>query len=177
VRRWQGQLDSPLTPQGIVETQRLADRLRGCSIDGVFSSPLGRAQASAQLYAETLGWTVVTVDELTEIHHGSMAGLRREEIAAAFPGEMERRADDKYLWRFPEGESYAEGDVRAGAALRVVGDSGVRRPLLVSHEMIGRMLLRNLLDLAPDDALAGAHPHGVAYRIDVGTKHVVEIRT
>jgi broad specificity phosphatase PhoE len=49
--------------------------------------------------------------------------------------------------------------------------------LLVSHEMIGRMLLRNLLDLAPDEALAYGQPHEVVYRIDVGAKSLEEIRT
>ena len=44
------------------------------------------------------------------------------------------------------------------------------RPLLVSHEMMGRMLLRNLLDLTPDEALAYGHPHGVVYRIDVAPR-------
>ena len=96
------------------EVQRAAERLRTLPIDGVFSSPLGRALASAQVYAAALGLTVVTVDELAEISHGAMAGLRAEEIEAAFPGEMSRRAAaNKYRWRFPDGESYADGDVRA----------------------------------------------------------------
>lgn len=175
--RRQGQLDAPLTPAGMADVRRVANGLRGLPIDAVFSSPLGRALASAQLYADALGSTVVTVDELAEIHHGAMAGLSGEEIEAAFPGEMSRRVADKYRWRFPDGESYAEGDVRAAHALRVVGESGTARPLLVSHEMIGRMLLRNLLDLAPDEALAYGHPHEVVYRIDVGAKSLEEIRT
>ena len=43
--------------------------------------------------------------------------------------------------------------------------------------MIGRMLLRNLLDLTPDEALAYGHPHGLVYRIDVGAKSLEEIRS
>jgi probable phosphoglycerate mutase len=176
VGRRQGQLDAPVTPAGMAEVQRLADGLRGMRIDAVFSSPLGRARTSAQLYADALGLAVVTVDELAEIHHGSMAGLNEDETEVAFPGEMSRRAADKYRWRFPDGESYAEGDVRAAAALHIVGASGAARPLLVSHAMIGRMLLRNLLDLAPDDALTYEHPHGVIYRVDMATKTAYEIR-
>jgi broad specificity phosphatase PhoE len=175
-RRVQGQLDSPLTPEGIVGTRSAADRLHGFSIDGVFSSPLGRAHSTAQLYAEALGLPVVTVAELAEIHHGTLAGLSREEIESAFPGEMARRDADKYRWQFPGGESYAEADVRAAEALRVVDESGAARPLLVSHEMIGRMLLRNLLDLPPDQALAYRQPNEVVYRIDVGAGSVQEIR-
>jgi probable phosphoglycerate mutase len=176
VHRWQGQLDSPLTPEGIAGLQRMAPRLLGCSIDGVFSSPLGRAQTSAQLYADALGCAVVIVDELAEIHHGAMAGLQPDEMERDFPGEMATRAADKYRWRFPDGESYADGDVRAAHALRVIGESGAGRPLIISHEMIGRMLLGQLLDLSPEEALLCAHPHGVVYRVDVASKRLDEIR-
>jgi len=36
--------------------------------------------------------------------------------------------------------------------------------------MIGRMLLRNLLHLAPDEALTTRQPHDIVYRIDVGKR-------
>ena len=176
VGRRQGQLDVPLTAAGIEESKRLADRLRPLPIDGVFSSPLGRAMATAQIYAEAFGLRVVSVEELAEIHHGAMAGLNRDEIDASFPDEMTRRAADKYHWQFPEGESYADGDLRAAAALHVIAAAGRVRPLVVSHEMIGRMLLRNLLDLTPMDALAYGHPHDVIYRVDVAGKLLHEIR-
>ncbi len=41
--------------------------------------------------------------------------------------------------------------------------------------MIGRMLLRNLLGLEPEEALKLGLSHGVIYRIDVESKTVVEI--
>jgi broad specificity phosphatase PhoE len=176
VGRRQGQLDAPLTPAGIEGVKRMADRLCALPIDGIFSSPLGRSMTSAHIYAEAIGLTVVTVDELAEIHHGAMAGLHSDEIETSFPGEMSRRAADKYRWQFPDGESYAEGDVRAAAALRVVAAAGATRPLLVSHEMIGRMLLRNLLDLPPMEVLSYGHPHDVIYRVDVAGRILHEIR-
>jgi broad specificity phosphatase PhoE len=80
------------------------------------------------------------------VNHGRMAGLTREEIEASFPGALARRAEDKYRWRFPGGESYADADGRAGTALARIDAAGPRHPLIVSHEMIGRMLLRHLLD-------------------------------
>jgi broad specificity phosphatase PhoE len=154
----------------------VAERLHGLPVDGVFSSPLGRAVASAEVHAAALGLRVVVVEELTEINHGAMAGLRVEEVKVAFPDAMSRRSTDKYRGRFPAGESYADGDIRAGAALRLIAASGATRPLLVSHEMIGRMLLRNLLDVPAAEALAYRHPHDVIYRVDVATRTLEEIR-
>lgn len=48
--------------------------------------------------------------------------------------------------------------------------------MLVSHEMIGRMLLRNLLDLRAPEALTYGHPHEVIYRVDLAAKTLDQIR-
>jgi len=84
----------------------------------------------------------VTLEDLGEVHHGAYAGFTNEQIELRWPGELARRAHNKYLWRFPGGESYADADERAGRALAAVAEHQVRRPLLVSHEMIGLMLGR-----------------------------------
>lgn len=173
--RRQGQLDSPLSQRGRMEVERTARRIESLPVDGVFSSPLGRAIATAQTFAHALDQTITVVDDLRELDHGDMAGLTNEEIERAFPGELARRSRDKYRWRFPNGESYADADFRAASALHQIAGAGAFRPLVVSHEMIGRMLLRNLLALDPQDALESGLSHNVIYRIDVESKTVVEI--
>ncbi len=173
--RRQGQLDAPLTESGIAEVRLVATRIVSLPIDGVFSSPLGRAVATAQIYAQSLHQPITTVQDLRELDHGVMAGMTNEEIERAFPGEMARRSQDKYRWRFPNGESYAVADLRAASAIRQIAESGRLRPLVVSHEMIGRMLLRNLLGLDPEEALKSGLAHRVIYRIDIESKTVAEI--
>ena len=168
--RRHGQLDSPLTEAGLLQARQVAAVVAGLPVDGVFSSPLGRATATAGLCAETLGMSVTIVEELAEVNHGQMAGLTSSEIERDFPGEMARRAADKYEWCFPGGESYAEVDRRAAVALWRIARHGVLRPLLVSHEMIGRMLLRNLLQVDPEVALTWNHQHDVIYRVDVASR-------
>jgi broad specificity phosphatase PhoE len=173
--RRQGQLDAPLTENGSAEIQRVAERIGSLPIDGVFSSPLGRAITTAQAYAEILQQTITTIDDLREIDHGDMAGMTNEEIERAFPGQLTRRSRDKYQWRFPKGESYADADLRAASALRQIAKSGSARPLIVTHEMIGRMLLRNLLDLGPQEALRLGLNHKEIYQVAVVSKIVAEI--
>lgn len=90
-----------------------------------------------------------------------MAGLSEAQIDERFPGAFDERARDKYVWAFPNGESYADADARAAAALGAITQTGVRRPLIVSHEMIGRMLLKQLLGLEPSTALAERQPNNV----------------
>ncbi len=48
----------------------------------------------------------------------------------------------------------------AAAALDAVAARGAISPVLVTHEMIGRMLLRTLLRLDTLDALEQSLPHG-----------------
>jgi probable phosphoglycerate mutase len=111
------------------------------------------------------------------VHHGTFAGLTNQQIEARHPGELVRRETQKYTWRFPDGESYADADIRACTALDDVARAGAASPLLVTHEMIGRMLLRALLGLQPDQALSWSLPHGVVAEVSLVDGTVTETTT
>lgn len=175
-RRRQGQLDSPLTTAGFAQAAENASLLDGRGIDVIFASPLGRATRTASIIAEVLDRPVVVVSDLAEINHGRFAGLTNDEIRSGYPGALEARTNDKYEWRFPGGESYADADRRAGRALELIGSHHPQRPLLVSHEMIGRMLLRQLAGLTPSIALATDQPHNVIYEIDSERESVKQLQ-
>ena len=158
--RRQGRLDSPLTAHGVVQARHNASLLSEHQIDGVFSSPLGRARRTAEILA--VGRPVTVLDDLAEVSHGEWSGLTSAEIDAGWPGQRVAREADKYAFRFPGGESYADADVRAGRALAEIARSGARRPLVVSHEMVGRMLLKQL---GVADSLQLRQPSDVVYRV------------
>jgi broad specificity phosphatase PhoE len=155
-----------LTERGLEQASRHAVTLQASRIDAIFVSPSGRAVSTARVIGDALGLRPEVVDELAELDHGGFSGLVDEQIDARFPGERQRRAADKYDWRFPGGESYADADMRASRALGLLSRRPARRPLIVSHEMIGRMLLRHLLGIDPHAALERSHPHDVVYEID-----------
>jgi probable phosphoglycerate mutase len=164
--RKQGQLDSPLTDLGVAQAHHNAQVLSDHAVDAVFASPLGRAVVTAGILAQALGLAVEVVDDLAEMNHGTFAGMTNAEIEAAHPGALAHRRQDKYEWRFPGGESYADADRRAATALAKIATYPTNRPLIVSHAMIGRMLLRNLLGLRPAEALALAQPNDVVHLVD-----------
>ena len=64
------------------------------------------------------------------------------DIEERHPGELARREEQKYEWRFPAGECYSDADLRAGRALRQIECDGAARPLLVTHEMLARTMIR-----------------------------------
>jgi broad specificity phosphatase PhoE len=163
--RRQGQLDSPLTEAGRFSAQRVGSILSELDADALFSSPLGRAWHTAQIIDASLGLGVQSEADLSEIDHGDLAGLTNEEIERSNPGLLAERRSCLYEWRFPGGESYSDGDLRAAAALRRIEAAPARRPVLVTHEMIARMLVRNLLGLATKDTLSQTFAQGTVYQI------------
>jgi probable phosphoglycerate mutase len=166
--RKQGRLDSPLTPHGLDQVRRNAELVSKAAIDAVFASPLGRAHTSAQIFAATLQLPLQVLDDLSEVDHGAWSGLTSAEIEAGWPEQRSARELDKYTYRFPGGESYADADARVGRALAEVARSGSRTPLLVSHEMVGRMLVKRLAGLTPEQALLRDQPSEVVYRVGYG---------
>lgn len=175
--RRQGRLDSPLTMAGRMHAADLARLVGTLEIDLIASSPIGRALTTAKAAADVLGLTVHVMDELAEINHGDMAGLTTPEVDGRFPGALDERALDKYNWRFPDGESYADADERAAIAVGRIAQTGACRPLIVSHEMIGRMLLRNLLDCSPREVITSRQPHHMVYRVDQSASRCDELTT
>lgn len=101
--------------------------------DAIFCSPLGRARHTARFISEGVGLPVRVLDELAEMHHGAYAGLTDQAIETSYPGELARRAQNKYLWRFPHGESYQDADHRAVVALELIAQSDSALPTVVTR--------------------------------------------
>ena len=158
--RRQGRLDSPLTDQGVADARRVAELARPLRLDAIFTSPTGRAARTAAIVGEVVGLEPIPVEGLAEIDIGAFSGMTDDEIEQQTPGELAVRAADKFNWRFPDGESYADADRRAGAVLAGLAELPARRPLLVTHQMFGRALERNLLGLQPYDTLELSILHG-----------------
>lgn len=171
--RLQGQLDSPLTADGIMQAEAMAERLTPAGIRTVCSSPLGRALHTATIIATRLEADLIEVPELAEIDHGRFAGMTWDEIDEAYPTAREERAANRYGWAFPGGESYAQARARARKALSSCGWASTGAPLLVTHEMIGRMLRAELRGLDAAGALALRHPQNVVFEIDRGVERLV----
>lgn len=171
--RLHGQLDSALTADGITQACAVAERLVPFGVRTVCSSPLGRALRTAVIIAERLDADLVEVPELSEMHLGDMAGMTREEIEDAFPGAREARAENRYGWAFPGGESYATARSRAREALSACGWAVEGVPVLVTHEMIGRMLRAELRGLDAAQALDLRHPLGAAFEVTDRTERML----
>jgi broad specificity phosphatase PhoE len=82
-----GDASSPLTPEGIIQAQQLAERLAEIRFDHLYTSPFARAQATATALSKTTNLTPQVVEDLREL---------RTALLRAGDGELTLR---QILWR------------------------------------------------------------------------------
>lgn len=116
-RRYQGHLDIPLNDEGRAQSARLAARLRGVSVDALYSSDLTRAMETACLLGAALDLAPVARADLREIDVGDAVGKTREDMRASYP---ELFGAEWVRTPFPNGESYEQLAMRLGRALRSI---------------------------------------------------------
>ena len=121
-----------LNDVGRAEAAALAARLAGRRLDAVYASPLERARETAGFVAAPHGITVRLLPEVGEVHFGSWEGRSLEELRAEpLWAQVQQRPSQI---RFPGGESLAEVQARAVAALeRLRADHPRRVVAVVSH--------------------------------------------
>ncbi len=169
-KRQQGQLDSPLTAQGIEQARATGRALRKMLPEGkivcVETSPLGRASHTAALLCAELGLDVraLLVSPLLLEHHlGAWQGLTNAEIDSRYPGERRAREANKWNYVVPGGESYALACARAQQWLACGRQAPVT--IVVTHEMFSRVLQGAYAGLTPAETLGRSHYQGRAYRL------------
>jgi len=130
--------DSDLSARGLAYARSLADHmLRQPKTDQlvVWTSTLKRAVQTAT----HLGTRPVARRALDEIDAGICDGMTYEEIKRDLPDEYAARRSDKFRYRYPRGESYA--DVIQRLEPIIVDLERQRQPILVvAHQAIIRAL-------------------------------------
>ena len=98
--------------------------------------------------AEFLGTPYRVWRALDEIDAGVCDGMTYAEIAARMPHEFERRATDKFRYRYPRGESYQDVIQRLEPVIFELERE--RAPLLViGHQAVLRALYAYMMDRPP----------------------------
>lgn len=103
--RIQGHLDIPLSPHGIRQAARLAERLADEPIEAIYSSPLVRARLTAEPLAGRTGVAITAEPRLCERSFGVFEGLTLNEIAARHPEGFRQWRERDPNWAMEGGES------------------------------------------------------------------------
>lgn len=148
--RIQGQLDTPLSPLGHLQSQALATALARLPIEAVYASPLRRAMDTAVPIAEAAGLAVRADDRLKELHAGVFQDLLPEEMERRYPLDAARWRSLDPDFRIPGGESRRDLAERGLAAIEAIRGTGHAYAVVVSHGGLLTAVLKALLGVPPD---------------------------
>jgi alpha-ribazole phosphatase len=143
-----GFTDTPLTPIGRMQMERLAERLRHADIGTIYSSDLQRSSLGAQIIARDHDAEVFQFSELRELNFGTWEGLSLTELAEKFPEETAKRKADILNYQIPEGETILGFSKRISACFNsILASNHERGILIVAHKGVNRVILCHLLEL------------------------------
>jgi broad specificity phosphatase PhoE len=168
--RLQGHVDSPLTELGHDQARQAGAALTRLTDGGagwrIISSPLGRAQDTAEAIRRALGAPAVeTDDRLIELSWGDWDGRLRADLKAHHP---EAFGETGWAFTAPIGESFEAARARLAGWLADLAPEPERRIIAVSHGVSGRILRGVYADLPRAETLAQAVPQDATFRLSGG---------
>ncbi|XP_054036953.1 6-phosphofructo-2-kinase/fructose-2,6-bisphosphatase 2 isoform X8 [Rissa tridactyla] len=139
--------DSGLSPRGKQFSQALKKFIEEQEIVDlkVWTSQLKRTIQTA----ESLGVTYEQWKILNEIDAGVCEEMTYAEIEAKYPDEFALRDQEKYLYRYPGGESYQDLVQRLEPVIMELERQG--NVLVISHQAVMRCLVAYFLDKSADE--------------------------
>ncbi|MFK7834809.1 MAG: histidine phosphatase family protein [Sulfitobacter sp.] len=169
--RLQGQLDSPLTPQGVADAARQARLIAPVlpQRPAIYVSPLGRTRHTADI---ALGGTPYeTDDRLMEIHAGRWQGLLRSDIMQARADWAQSGPSALEIYEAAEGgEGIAAFQARILSFLRdLTGPT-----IVVAHGLWGQVMRGHILGLDVMAAGQLSNNQGCIYVLEQGRETVLE---
>ena len=150
-RRFAGSRDVGLTAEGRTQCEAAARALADTPLAAVYTSPLERAQVSAEIIAAPHGLAVRVEPRFREMTFGAWEGLTRSELAERYPTDSAAWARTPHLVTPPGGErldAVAARVARGVESLRA-GHAGAT-VVLVSHAIVLRLLVLAALGLGPE---------------------------
>lgn len=140
-----GQLDVPLSPEGLSASLGLAAELAGAAPACIYSSPLARARVLAQAVASACRAPLVIEPAFRELDRGSWTGRARSALELEAPGALAAYVADPEHHNAPDGERESALAARVWSALEpMAARHAGQQVLLVAHAHVLRVIMARL---------------------------------
>ena len=142
--RFQGHLDSPLTPKGRLQAKengiKLKKYIEKNSINPIiFSSPLGRAKNTAYIISNEVGVRkedIIFDNRIIEFNYGIFEGKRKRDVLNT--KEFKDREANKWHYVVKNGDSY---EIVHDRILKFLDSlNSIDWIIIVAHEMVNRII-------------------------------------
>jgi len=143
-----GRIDMDLSPRGHDQARRLAEFLRGKTIDAIYASPMKRVQQTLAPVLKNGAPAQRIIDDLREVDFGDWTGLNWEEVCARFNLLTHEWLDHIERGVAPNGESGPAFRKRVEPCLRrIIQDHPGQTVGIFCHGGVVRMILAILLEI------------------------------
>lgn len=139
--RLQGSQNSDLTKLGIEQAMWLSKALADVEFEKIYSSPLERALATADIVRGDRNQNINTIEELKECNFGIWEGWLIDEIKEKFP-------DESYLfWNEPDkyipidGETFDAVEERVIPVIEMIAKKHDGNVLVVAHGIVLKIIM------------------------------------
>jgi broad specificity phosphatase PhoE len=163
--RMQGQLDSSLDELGRRQAEVHGRLLADVGIEAIYASPLARARETVEIVRRFVDLSPRFDDRIMEWNCGEWSGQLRAEVAERWPEEWAALAADPYRYRGPGCENYPDMTARVAPFVEAVVADPAQSIAVISHGMIGRVMVGLLMCFDERDMIGFRQPNDVIYRV------------
>jgi len=144
-----GHTDVDLTETGVLQLEKMAERLRLVEPGAIYASDLKRAVNGARQIARYHNVPVHFLPELREMYFGDWEGQSLGEIIKNYPEELEKRKKDPSHYACPGGgESISRLSNRIIPVFeRICDEEAGKDIVIVAHGGVNRVILSHALGL------------------------------
>jgi broad specificity phosphatase PhoE len=164
----QGRWNSDLNELGKIQADANGRVLGGLDIDIVFSSPLDRTRQTTEIIGRYVGAPVRYDERIVEWDCGDWSGYLRADVMERWGEEYAALLADPFHYRGPNCENYPDMFDRARPFVDELLRLDFSRILVVSHGMIGKVMVAILLGLDEDETLDVYQPNDALLRVVLG---------
>ena len=168
IGRMQGQMNSSLDAVGRRQAEVHGRLLAAVGVDSVIASPLDRARQTVEIVGRFVEVAPVFDPRVMEWDCGDWSGQLRAEVRQRWPGEWAALEADPYHYRGPRCENYPDMIARVRPFVDELVSGPGRRIAVISHGMIGRIMVGLLMSFGEPEMLAFRQPNQVIYRVRLG---------
>lgn len=171
-----GDSDIELNDTGLEQVRKLAAFLENEPITAIFSSPLQRATATAEVIASHHQLPVEIDQGLRELRVGELEGMSVSNLSTTFSQFLMQWWQDRGTMKLPNGESLVELQQRAWKVIERLLERHKTSPehnkdatvVVVSHYFVTLVIILKALDLPLD--------YFTKFKLDLGGVSILEFR-
>lgn len=140
----------------------------------LWTSQLKRAIQTAHPSGDSLGIKVLRWSSLNEIHAGVCENLTYKEVEERYPLISRFRGENKYTFRYPQGESYQDLVMRLEPVIMELENAN-RVVVVVAHQAVLRGLLAYFGCTSAESCVNVEVPHRTVWRCTYNSKGIATI--